>query len=133
MCDYLNLAIYDPDRFVAVIDSLPDDKNIYELNRRRYDFDEGTIVHMVICGLLEPTTEIFYNDETSYILISKMVEKGASISIENQDSLIPYELFKLYCNNPHEYKTYRYLLSKTTELILEDNFFRNTYKDYIGV
>lgn len=127
MCDYLNLAIYDPDRSVTVIDSLPDDKNLYELNRRRYDFNEGTIIHMVICGLLESTDEIFYNDETACILIRKMVEKGASITIENSEELIPYELFKLFCDNPFDYKTYRFLLYKTTELILEDEFERDLY------
>jgi hypothetical protein len=131
MMDYLNLAINDPDTFIEMIKLMPDYVNKKEFNRRRYFAYDGTLVHLIIDGLLNPTNDIFYNDQTAFKILKAMNDNGASVMIENADNMIPYEYFNLFHGSDVLcYNTFELLVKKTTEAIFYDED-RKLYKDYL--
>ena len=132
MADYLNLMIHDTDTFIELVSKAPFHQKVEELNRRRYDALDGTILHLVIMGLLEPTNNIAFDDNTALKLVSSMIDNGACPLIESFERKIPYELFHLYDVDPLDYQTYKYLLAKTTSNLLENTCKREFYEDYIN-
>ena len=131
MMDYLSLAINDPDRFIELIKLMPDYVNKEEFNMRRHYAYDGTLVHLVIEGLLGPTDDIFYNDQTAFNLLKAMIDNGASVMIENSDNMIPYEYFNSF-NGSYVlyYKTFELLVKKTTESLFYGDE-RKFHKDYL--
>jgi len=132
MPDYLNTMIQQPTEFIEMVMSGERYTNNYELNRRRYDALDGTLLHLVVMALLEPNIVITYDDNTALNLVHVMINNGACPLIENFESRIPYELFHLYDVNPLDFKTYRYLLAKTTSFLLDGSCKREFYEDYIN-
>ena len=132
MPDYLNSMIQQPFAFMEMVMNGNHHTNNYELNRRRYNALAGTLLHIVVMGLLEPNNVIDYNDNTALNLVHVMINHGACPLIESVESRIPYELFHLYDVNPNDFQTYRYLLAKTSECLLEGSCKREFYEDYIN-
>lgn len=132
MMDYLNTLINNPSAFIENISKANVTTNIEELNRRCYDALDGTVLHLVVIGLLEPSSEFSFDDATALALVSNMIQAGACPLIEGMDSRIPYEIFHLYDVNPGDYQTYRYLLKETTKNLLDGSCKREFYEDYVN-
>ena len=132
MPDYLNTMIQQPTAFIDMVMSGERNTNNHELNTRKYDALDGTLLHLVVMALLEPNNVIAYDDNTALNLVHVMINNGACPLIESLESRIPYELFHLYDVNPIEFQTYRYLLAKTTACLLEGSCKREFYEDYIN-
>ena len=131
MVDYLNIMISEPDLFLQMLYNLPHHENVKQLNMRRYDALDGTLLHLAVMGLLEPTNNVAFDDDIALKLVSGMIDHGACTLIESSERRIPYELFELFDVNPIDFKTYRYLLTKTTSNLLDGSCKREFYEDYL--
>lgn len=131
MVDFLNIMIRDPELFERILINLPRGDNVKELNKRRYDALDGTLLHLVVLGLLEPTNRLSFDDDTALKLVSVMLNHGACPLIECSERRIPYELFDFFGVNKEQFKTYKYLLAITTKNVLEGSCKREFYQDYL--
>ena len=132
MADYFNIMIHQPKLFAELVSKAPIGTKLEQLNTRRYDALDGTILHLIVMGLLEPTINISFDDDTALMLVKIVMDNGGCPLIESSERKIPYELFHLYDVDPIRFKTYRYLLEKTTTFLLEGLCQREFYDDYIN-
>lgn len=129
MIDYLRMIFDNPRNFCEEYSKNPD---ILNFNSRREDAYGGTILHLIIRELMMPSINREFNDRDALMLTSFMFDNGACLLIENSGSRIPYELFNIYVENPFRFETYRFLLSRTCDMLMEGKCNREFYEDYIN-
>lgn len=128
MIDYLNLMFTNPQLF---FEEYMKDPNILSLNTRRQEASDGNILHLVVKELLSPSINTVFDDNDALRLVIFLTDNGACTLIENSDRKIPYELFEQVYRTElcFRYKTYRYLLSRTCDVLMEGRCSREFYDD----